>query len=347
MPPRVSVIIPAYNARSSLGETLDSVIAQTYDDWEAIVADDASSDGTGELASGYHPRVRCVRGERNLGIGGARNLALANASGELVALLDADDLWTPEYLQRQIAHYDAAIAAGEKIGIVCCDATVLYPSGRQGRSYTRSPITLDALLRSNTIFISALVPRVLIDRLGAFATDCLGTEDYDMWLRILESGHSALVVNEPLAIYRDGAETVSSNAAGMARAMQTTYRHALERGRLDARQQAIARRELRWQRLVELHAEFSRTRLHAGRVPMGAIVRMTPLGARVVLSARRCGGRACSSWPHRCAALGRVVPAASRRFELDTCSRMGRGSCNAAAHCLDLGASGGTGLTLV
>jgi glycosyltransferase involved in cell wall biosynthesis len=283
MHPRVSVIIPAYNASASLGEALDSVIAQRYDDWEAIVADDASADGTAELACGYHPRVRCVRSERNLGIGGARNLALADASGELVALLDADDLWTPDYLRRQVAHYDAAIAAGNRVGIVCCDATVVYPSGRQERSYTRNPITLDTLLRHNTIFVSALIPRALIDELGAFATDCLGTEDYDMWLRILETGHAALVVNEPLAIYRDGDETVSSNAAGMARAMQTTYRHALERGRLDIRQQAIARRELRWQRLVEFHAELTQTRMRAGRVPLAAIVRMTPLGACVVL----------------------------------------------------------------
>jgi glycosyltransferase involved in cell wall biosynthesis len=283
MPPRVSVIIPAYNARSSLGETLDSVIAQTYGDWEAIVADDASRDGTAELASGYHPRVRCVRSERNLGIGGARNLALADASGELVALLDADDLWTPEYLQRQVARYDAAVAAGEKVGIVCCDATVIRPSGQQGRSHTTGPITLDTLLRHNTIFVSALAPRSLIDGLGAFATDCLGTEDYDMWLRILEMGYTVLIVNEPLAIYRDGDETVSSNAAGMARAMQTTYCHALERGRLNARQRATARRELRWQRMVELRAEVAQMRLHAGRVPMKAIARATPLGARVAL----------------------------------------------------------------
>jgi glycosyltransferase involved in cell wall biosynthesis len=281
MSPRISVIIPAYNARSSLGEALDSVIAQTYEDWEAIVADDASNDGTAEFASVYHPRVRCVRSERNLGIGGARNLALADARGELVALLDADDLWTPEYLQRQVADYDAAIAAGEKVGIVCCDATVVYTSGQRTRSYTRSPITLDGLLRRNTIFVSALVPRALIDGLGAFATDCLGTEDYDMWLRILETGHTALVVNEPLAVYRDGDETVSSNAASMARAMQTTYRHALERGRLDARQRATARRELRWQQLVELRAEVAQMRLHTGRVPLQAIVRAMPLGARV------------------------------------------------------------------
>jgi len=282
MTPRVSVIIPAYNARSSLGETLDSVIAQTYDDWEAIVADDSSTDGTVEFASGYHPRVRCVRSERNLGIGGARNLALTQAAGELVALLDADDLWRPEYLQSQVAHYDAAIAAGERVGIVCCDATVVYPSGRQVRSYTRSPITLDTLLRHNTIYVSALAPRALIDGLGAFATDCLGTEDYDMWLRILETGHTALVVNEPLAIYRDGDETVSSNVAGMARAMQTTYRHALERGRLDARRRATVRRELRWQRLIELHAEVASLRIRTGHVPLNTIIRAAPLGARVL-----------------------------------------------------------------
>jgi glycosyltransferase involved in cell wall biosynthesis len=283
MAPRVSVIIPAYNARAWLAETLDSVIAQTYDDWEAIVADDGSTDGTGDLAASYHPRVKCVRNERNLGIGGARNLALANASGELVALLDADDLWLPEYLQRQLARYDDAVASGEKVGIVCCGATRLGPEGPQESVHSQNPITLTALLRGNTIFVSAIVPRVLIDRLGGFATDCLGTEDYDLWLRILEAGHTVVVVDEFLAFYRVGDATVSANAAGMARAMQTTYRHALERGRLGVRQRAVARRELRWQRLIELRADATGRRARTGRLPVIAIARAAPLGARVML----------------------------------------------------------------
>jgi len=282
MAPRISVIIPAYNACASLAETLDSVIGQTYDDWEAIVADDASSDGTGDLATSYHPRVSCVRSEHNRGIGGARNLALAKASGELVALLDADDLWLSDYLQTQVAHYDEAVAAGENVGIVCCGAILLRPDGPRECVYSQRPATLAALLRRNTIFVSAIIPRVLVEQLGGFATDCLGTEDYDMWLRIVETGRTVLVVDEPLAIYRVGDTTVSTNVVGMARAMQTTYRHALERGRLHVRERAIVRRELRLQRLIELRAEAA-WRAEAGRLPVTVIARAIPLSVRVVL----------------------------------------------------------------
>jgi teichuronic acid biosynthesis glycosyltransferase TuaG len=314
MAPRVSVIIPAHNASASLGEALDSVISQTYGDWEAIVADDCSDDGTSELAAEYRPRVRCVRSERNLGPAGARNLALAEASGELVALLDADDMWMAEYLQIQVARYDEAVAAGQRVGLVCCDALLLHPSGRRElASTTKSPITLSSLLHRNTIFVGALVPRALIDALGGFAADCLGTEDYDMWLRILETGRAAVVVNEPLAIYRVGHATVSSNVAGMARATQTAYRHALERGRLDGRQRALVRRELRLQRLIELRAQIAQQRQSTGRLPLSEIALATPLGARVALEHPRLfwyGPRLLAEWLRR-VWVNRVVRSAA------------------------------------
>jgi glycosyltransferase involved in cell wall biosynthesis len=286
--PRVSVIIPARNAASLLPQALDSVIAQTYDDWEAIVADDASSDGTAGLVAGYHPRVSCVRSERNLGIGGARNLALARASGELIALLDADDLLLPTYLERQVARYDAAVAGGQDVGIVCCDAYELGPEGRRSRTYSEragwvQSVTLTTLLRANTIFVSALTPRAVVEELGGFATDCLGTEDYDLWLRIVESGRAVVAVREPLVMYRVADATISTNVAAMSRAVQTTYRHALARGRLDARQRRIARRELRLQRCVELWEESARMGGEGGRIPWSLLVRSGGLAARVVL----------------------------------------------------------------
>jgi glycosyltransferase involved in cell wall biosynthesis len=286
--PRVSVIIPARNASATILETLDSVIAQTCESWEAIVADDDSSDGTAELVRGYHPRVKCIGSPHNLGIGGARNLALTCATGELVALLDADDVWLPEYLARQLASYDVAVARGERVGIVCCDTFEVDAHGTREQTFFertgwRGPTTLTSLLRHNTIFISAIVPRTLVEELGGFATNCLGTEDYDMWLRILETGRTVLVTPEPLALYRRGDASVSANEAQMARATQTVYRQALRRGRLDSRQRAIARRELRLQRLIEISREAERRRAETGRRSWGSFARAAPLSARVIL----------------------------------------------------------------
>lgn len=286
--PRISVIIPAHNAAALLAETLDSVIAQTYVDWEAIVADDASTDGTYALARKYHPSVRCVRTGRNLGIGGARNLALEKAAGELIALLDADDLWLPEYLERQIARYDAAVELGEDVGIVCCDAFELGPQGYRTSTYSArsgwvEEVTLTTLLRNNTIFVSAIAPRAIIQELGGFSTDCLGTEDYDLWLRITEMGRTVVAAREPLVIYRVSDSSVSTNVIGMSRATQATLRNALARGRLNTRQRVIARRELRLQRFVELWEDAARRRRDMARVPWRFVARAAPLGVRVAL----------------------------------------------------------------
>src|SRR4051794_40590064 len=90
---RVTVVIPAHNSADVIEDGLRSVLAQTYDDWEVVLADDASADDTAARAAAVSPRVRVVRTDTNLGPAGARNLALEHATGELVAFLDADDWW--------------------------------------------------------------------------------------------------------------------------------------------------------------------------------------------------------------------------------------------------------------
>ena len=96
--PRVSVIIPAFNNEATLAEAVQSVQSQTYVDWEVIVSDDASTDGTAAVAEGFGGPIRVVRNPENRGSGPARNAAVEVAEGELLALLDADDYWLPEFL---------------------------------------------------------------------------------------------------------------------------------------------------------------------------------------------------------------------------------------------------------
>ena len=160
--PRVAVIVPAHNAPGEFDETLASIAAQTYTDYELVVADDASSDDTAERAERGGARV--VRAPANLGPAGARNLALASSSSELVAFLDADDLWLPAYLERQVAAYDEhAAQPGAPVGLVACDARVRRPGGDAAQSYLdglRPPvheITLERLVYRNCVFISTLV----------------------------------------------------------------------------------------------------------------------------------------------------------------------------------------------
>jgi glycosyltransferase involved in cell wall biosynthesis len=254
--PRVSVVIPAYNAEAYLDETLASVREQSYDDWEAVVADDGSSDRTAEIAESFGDRVTVVRGASNEGPAAARNRALAAASGELVAFLDADDLWAAGYLSRMTQLYDDE-RRGEKVGIVACDARVLGAGGFLAETYLqlmRAPreVTVASMLVSNTIFVSgAVVPRAVVDEAGGFCAELFGTEDYDLWLRILELGHRAVTTREALSIYRLRGGSVSTSSTRMAQSFQLTYKRALERGRLTPREQRIARRQLRLQRALE------------------------------------------------------------------------------------------------
>ncbi len=94
--PLVSIIMPAYNAERYIREAVDSVTAQTHRNWELIIIDDRSSDNTADIALEYHrldPRIRLIKNEDNLGAAGSRNRGLDEASGDYVALLDADDVW--------------------------------------------------------------------------------------------------------------------------------------------------------------------------------------------------------------------------------------------------------------
>src|SRR5450755_935243 len=251
--PRVSVIIPAHNSAVTLPETLASVLAQTYDDWDCIVADDASTDDTLVVAQAAGPRVRSVHSATNVGPAGARNLAIGHAGGELLAFLDADDVWEPEYLERQVAAFDAA---GPRVGVVAANAYFLTAAGRAGLTYAEvhgraANVGLTELLRSNRIFISALVPKAVVDEVGGFSTECWGSEDHDLWLRVVQAGYRVIATDEPLVGYRVRDASVSANALSMARTSQTTYRRALERGGLDRRQRLIANRHLLLQNSVE------------------------------------------------------------------------------------------------
>lgn len=112
MIPTASIVVPAYNAAATIAETLDSLLAQRFEDFEIIVVDDGSTDGTGAVVTRYaDPRLHCLR-QRNRGLAGAHNTGIAHARGRYIAFCDADDLWEPEKLGLHIAHLDARPGVG-------------------------------------------------------------------------------------------------------------------------------------------------------------------------------------------------------------------------------------------
>ncbi len=201
--PAVSVVVPVYNGAQHLAEAIDSVLAQTFSDFEVILVDDGSSDDSWALLSAYgerDPRVRPHRLGRNYGHHVASNRAIELASGRYVARLDQDDLALPDRLSRTVDAFDA----NPDVGLVHSQYVRWLPRGER---VMRTPPSTDASLRvhelfRNTVCHSTLTIRAeVIDQLGTAYQDLPGPQDYDLIVRALQLTR-AFCVPEPLAIYR-------------------------------------------------------------------------------------------------------------------------------------------------
>src|SRR5215210_8394634 len=185
---KVSVVVPCYNQARFLGEAIQSVLSQGYTDFEIIVVDDGSKDGTEEVASGCakeEPRVRLIRQE-NRGLAAARNRGLAEAGGEYVVFLDSDDRLVSEALQVGVRELEAHPGCAFVSGIcrkIIADGSIV-PGWEQFR--VRDDPYLE-LLRSCPVYVPAVMyRRSVFDAVGGFDTSYKAAEDYDLYYRILE-----------------------------------------------------------------------------------------------------------------------------------------------------------------
>jgi glycosyltransferase involved in cell wall biosynthesis len=210
--PEVSVIIPAYNASRTIGATIESVLAQTFTDFELLVIDDGSQDDTADVVSAVEDaRVNCVRTE-NGGVSVARNRGLDMASGAYVAFLDADDAWRPTKLERQ----HRALSDSRDAGL-CFAATEHTDDDLRPTAMHHAPQRADyseaLLLEGNIISGSAssvMARRAAIDQAGRFDPTLTLCADWDMWLRMsVVAGFLGL--DEPLVLYRSIPGTMSGD----------------------------------------------------------------------------------------------------------------------------------------
>lgn len=203
--PAVTVVMPAYDAAAFIGEAIESVLAQTFADWQLVVVDDGSTDDTPQVVAAYDDeRIRLLRIEHTGLPAVARNRGLAASKSPYVAFLDADDLWRPHKLTRQLAMLDARPELGlvhtgfERLRDGAFE-TVPAPAG-----LTASGPLLERLAVQNFVANSSvLLRRELLDRHGVLDEDprLRGTEDLELWLRL--SPHTAFgYVDEPLVVYR-------------------------------------------------------------------------------------------------------------------------------------------------
>ncbi len=203
MNPKVSVIIPAYNAEHFVAETIRSVLAQTYSNYEVIAVDDGSTDNTLEVLRRHEPQIKVLT-KSNGGPASARNLAIKNSVGEYIAFLDSDDLWIEDKLREQVAFLDK----NPELGLLYSEALMFTEEAGEKKiqmkfGYTDNP-TFCKLVYGNFIpNLTAVIRRACIDRIGFLneSKALIAVEDYEYWLKIARVFPIA-GIPRPLAYYR-------------------------------------------------------------------------------------------------------------------------------------------------
>lgn len=256
--PKVSVIIPAYNLAAYAAETLDSVFAQTFQDYEVIVVNDGSKD-TAELKAALAPYLeKIVYGEQaNLGASRARNAAICLSRGELLAFLDGDDVWLPEFLASQIAFLEE-----KNLEMAYCDALLFGEKFFAGRTFmqdapSNGAVTSVSLINTecNVITSGTIIKRDLIKRFDMFDTDLPRTQDFELWFRFAKGGARIGYQRDVLSKYRVRPHSLSGT--NVERAERTVWsmeairkKYHLDENELDAwkSQMALSRAELELER---------------------------------------------------------------------------------------------------
>ncbi len=214
--PNVSVIIPTYQLAHLVGQTIDSVLAQTYTDYEIIVVNDGSTDNTKEVLASYGDKITAIHQE-NKGVAAARNTGIMASSGKYIALLDHDDLWLPNKLEKQIA----CLESNPKIGVVYSDIFYFNENGVYPYTYAQKNNIL-AFEQLWTLFVRGPIPtcsvvlmrRECLDEVGLLDETLVPVDDYDLWFRIIKKW-LLYFLNEPLVYYRRSATQQSNNEERM------------------------------------------------------------------------------------------------------------------------------------
>ncbi|MCD6386315.1 glycosyltransferase [Candidatus Sumerlaeota bacterium] len=256
--PLVSVIIPTYNRATFIVEAVESVLGQTFRDFELIVVDDDSRDATPEVLAPYFGRLRYIA-QPHQGPAAARNTGIQEASGEFIAFLDSDDLWLPEKLQRQIEffHHNPDILICQTQEIWLRNNKEVKPKARHrkeggwifGRAVELCLISPSAVMMHRKIF----------QKVGLFDEMLPAAEDYDLWLRVTARFPVGLV-DEPLVIKRGGHpdQLSTTNIGRLDKYRIQALVKLLRQFPLSEEQRAIALAELR--RKCEIYAGGCRKR---------------------------------------------------------------------------------------
>lgn len=213
--PKVTVIMPAYNAGRYIAKAIESVLAQTLQDWELIVVDDGSTDDTSSLVAAYSdPRIRCMH-QKNQGPAAARNRGVQHSSGQFLAFLDADDWWDQHCLEFLVATLEVQ---PEQYAVAHCDWAYASDVGgvgaKQSSRFSHEDALATLVLRNPFVIHAALVRRTAVLAVGGFPTETPALEDWEFWLSLAIAQYRFVHLPKLLAYYylRPGSKSKDANA---------------------------------------------------------------------------------------------------------------------------------------
>lgn len=210
----VSIITPNYNCKNFIAQTIESVLSQTYTNWEMLIVDDCSTDGSYEVALEYassDKRIKVIRNEKNCGAAVSRNKAIEISNGEFIAFLDSDDLWVPEKLEKQLLfmrenNCDFSFCEYEHIDE---DNNSLHKIANVTKHLTYKKMMLHCWPGCLTVMYNQSFTGKV------FAEDIKKNNDHALFLRVLKKCHNAMGINEIMAQYRIRRGSISSKKSAI------------------------------------------------------------------------------------------------------------------------------------
>lgn len=208
--PKISVVMPAYNAEKYITEAIESILNQSFRDFEFIILNDCSTDATESIILSYgDARIVYVKNEENLGVARTLNKGLAIAKGEYIARMDADDVSLPQRLERQAAFLEENPA----VAVLGCNVETFDETGSLYTGWSATDpkqMHIDLLFSCGLAHPSVMMRREVIDALGGYDPAFEGLEDYELWCRVTQS-HQVTTLPEVLFCYRVHSGQVTKN----------------------------------------------------------------------------------------------------------------------------------------
>lgn len=220
----VSIITPSYKSEQFISQTIESVLSQTYRNWEMIIIDDCSPDNVNNLIKKYiekDNRIKLIKLEKNIGPANARNEGIKQAKGKYIAFLDSDDIWFPKKLEKQLK-----FMKDNNLVVTCSSYYTIDENGKRiNTRIVKKFFTYRDMLKSN--HIGNLTGIYDCEKLGKIYMDNVGHEDYTLWLKVIQKIGATRALIEPLAEYRILDNSLSGNKIKSAKWTWNIYRNVI------------------------------------------------------------------------------------------------------------------------